>query len=300
MDFEQVRIFMVLVQEKTFLGAAKRLGTSRSRIRRKLDQLEGATGTALLHRESGSLALTPAGEVLARRARSLLMDAEVLVSRVREVGTSPAGRLPIALPLGPPSALCLEACSVLQTRYPHLEIEVFFDARPTRLLPKRAEIAITYEANLDRGLEVTELNEIPMRLFAGPRYIERHGRPENPDDLSLNRLACWQHDDASRTSLLLSGGRSRAVSPRVLSEDPTFLCQLAVESDYLAYAPDLPALRHPSLSTLLVEEIRGAVRERLVVPEVLADLPSVQAFAEFCQTAKAAEPTVSDPESAGA
>lgn len=286
MDFEQVRIFMVLVQEKTFLGAAKRLGTSRSRIRRKLDQLEEATGTALLLREGGSLRLTPAGEVLARRGRSLITDAETLITHVREVGNTPTGQLRIALPLGPPSTVCLEACSVLQTRYPELEVEVFFAARPTRLLPHRAEIAWTYEATLERGLEVVELTEVPMRLFAGETYLARHGRPESVEDLALNRLACWQHDEASRNSILLSGGRTLAVTPRVLSEDPTFLHRLARESDYVAYAPDLPALRDPSVSTLLVEEVRGAVRERLVIPEVLADLPRVQAFVEYCQLAK--------------
>lgn len=289
MDFEQVRIFIVLVQEKTFLGAANRLQTSRSRVRRKLDQLEQAAGTTLLLRESGSLELTPAGEVLARRGRALLTDAEYLLSHVHEVGSTPTGRLGVALPLGPPSATAVEACSVLQARYPDLEIEVFFAAHPTHLLPDRAEVAITYQGALERGMEVIELNEVPMRLFAGPGYLERHGRPESPDHLSLNRLACWKHDDASRTSLLLSGGRSLKVSPRVLSEDPTFLHRLALHSDYLAYAPDLPALREPELATLLVEEVRGAVRERLVIPEVLADLPRVQAFVEFCQASKAAE-----------
>ena len=289
MDFEQVRIFMVLVQEKTFLGAANRLGTSRSRVRRKLDQLEQATGTPLLLREAGSLALTAAGEVLARRAQSLLTDAEYLISHVREVGTSPTGRLGIALPLGPPSAVCLEACAVLQARYPHLEVDVFFVARPSHLLPERAEIAISYEATVGRGLEVIELNEIPMRLFAGPGYLERHGHPESPSELSLNRLACWKHGTDTETSVLLSGSRSMSVSPRVSSEDPSFLHRLAADSGYLAYAPDLPALRDPSLATLLVEEVRGTVRERLLVPEVLADVPRVQAFVEFCQNAKPAE-----------
>jgi len=286
MDFEQVRIFMVLIQEKTFLGAANRLGTSRSRVRRKLDRLEEATGTKLLHREGGALRLTPAGEVLARRGQRILVAANTLITHVREVGNLPTGRLGIALPLGPPSAMCLEACSVLQTRYPELEVEFFFAVRPTRLLPDRAELAWTYEEDIESGLEVIELSDIPMRLFAGEIYLKRHGRPESVDDLALNRLACWQHDEASRNSILLSEGRTLNVVPRVLSEDPTLLHRLAKDSDYVAYAPDLPALRDPTVSTLLVEEVRGAVRERLVVPEVLADLPRVQAFVEYCQLVK--------------
>jgi len=294
MDFEQIRIFIVLVQEGTFLSAARRLGTSRSRVRRKLDQLEQATGSTLLLREAGTLALTPAGEVLVRRARALLTDAETLIAHVREVGNDPTGRLGIALPLGPPPPSCVEVCALLQTRYPHLAVEIVGAARPTRLLPKRAEIAWTYESKVERGMEVIELNEVPMRLFAGEGYLARHGRPESIDDLTLTRLACWQHDDESRFVIPLIAGRSLKIEPRVLSEDPTFLQRLAVESDYLVYAPDLPTLRDASVSTLLVEEVRGAVRERLVVPEVVADLPRVRAFVELCQAAKIADLPIAD------
>jgi DNA-binding transcriptional LysR family regulator len=290
MDFEQMRIFTVLAEERTFLGAANRLQTSRSRVRRKLDQLEEAAGTRLVSRESSGLTLTAAGEVLLRRGRTLLVDAEHLLAHVRDVGNVPTGRLRIASSLGPPSMASVEACSALQTRYPDLEIEVLFAERPTSLLPERAELALTFEENVGPGHDIIELGEIPMRLFAGPEYIDRHGRPESPEELVLNRLAVWRPDAAPLTQLPLAGGRMLPVAPKVTCEDPAFVHRLARDHDYLAYAPDLVPLRSPSVSTLLVEEVRGAVRERLVIPEVLADLPRVQAFADLCQIAKSTDP----------
>jgi len=290
MDFEQMRIFMVLAEERTFLAAASRLHTSRSRVRRKLDQLEVMAGTDLLTREASGLSLTPAGEVLLRRGRALLADAEQLMAHVRDVGNVPTGELRIALTPGPASEACVVACSILQARYPQLEIEILFSARPTRLLPERAEVALTFEDSIPPRNEVIELNEIPMRLFAGDGYLNRHGMPESPEDLSLHRLAAWRYDARSPNHLPLSGGRRFPISPVLTSEDAALVHRLARERDYLAYAPDLTGMRAPSVSTLLVEEVRSVVRERLVFPQVLAELPRVQAFVELCQAGKEAEP----------
>ena len=184
----------------------------------------------------------------------------------------------------------MEACSDLQTRWPQLEVEIFFASRPTSLLPERVELVLTYEETIEKGNQVIELGEVPMRLFAGAGYLERHGRPETLEDLDLQQLACWRRDGMSSTTIPLAGGRTLSVAPRVWSEDPALLQRLAHEWGYLAYSPDLPALRSASLRALLVNEVRGAVRERLVIPEVLADRPRVRAFADLCQLAKTANP----------
>jgi DNA-binding transcriptional LysR family regulator len=290
MDFEQIRIFMVLAEERTFLGAANRLNTSRSRVRRKLDQLEQAAGTTLLAREASGLILTPAGEVLARRGRALLTEAELLITHVHEVGNSPTGRLRIGLPPGPLSSACVEACSDLQTRWPQLELEILFAARPTSLLPERVELVLTYEETIEKGNQVVELGELPMRLFAGAGYLERHGRPETLEELDLQQLACWRRDGSSPTTIPVAGGQTLSVAPRVWSEDPALLHRLVSEYGYLAYSPDLPALRSTSVRPLLLDEVRGSVRERLVIPDVLADRPRVRAFADLCQLAKTVDP----------
>ncbi|MBW1883357.1 MAG: LysR family transcriptional regulator [Deltaproteobacteria bacterium] len=290
MDFEQIRIFMVLAEERTFLGAANRLDTSRSRVRRKLDQLEQAAGTTLLAREASGLTLTPAGEVLVRRGRALLIEAELLISQVCEVGNSPTGRLRIGLPLGPPSSVCLDACADLQTRWPQLELEICFAARPTSLLPERVELVLTYEETIEKGNQVIELGEVPMRLFAGAGYLDQHGWPETLEDLDLQQLACWRRNATSPTTIPLAGGRTLSVAPRAWSEDPALLHRLAGERGYLAYSPDLLALRSPSVRALLVDEVRGVVRARLVIPEVLVDRPRVRAFVDLCQLAKTVDP----------
>ena len=283
MDFEQLRIFMVIAEEGTYLGAASRLSTSRSRVRRKLDQLEEDANTPLVYRDQGSLRLTPAGEVLARRGQALLDDADRLVSNVREVGNIPTGRLTIAMPTGPPPAGWNQIRQKLQARFPELQIELFFAERPTELLPGRAEIALTYDDEIPQGCRSIEIGSFPMRLVISDRYIESHGSPASIADVALHRVAMWRSADRLDGELPLKGGECLRLIPKLVTDDPALLYRLAIEGDFIAYLPELPALANPSLTILFAGEVAGTLRMRLAIPNILADLPRVQQFVELAE-----------------
>lgn len=283
LDFEQLRIFMVLAEEGTFLGAANRLSTSRSRVRRKLDQLERSAGTALVSRAQSGLALTPAGEVLARRGRGLLEDAENLISHVHDVGNIPTGRLKVALPIGPPPAGWEQTRQQLQSRFPDLQIETFFSATPTGLLPGHAEIALTFEDEIPRGCNHVELGEFRMQLFVSDLYLGRYGTPASVDELSSHRVAMWRSSGRTPDRIPLLDGRALEIEPFFVSDEPMMIHRMTVAGDCIAYLPELPVLSDPSLKTLFGDQVSGSVRERLVFPNVLADVPRVQRFVELTQ-----------------
>jgi len=292
MDFEQLRIFMVLAEEGTYLGAAKRLSTSRSRVRRKLDQLEKDACTPLVYREQGSLRLTPAGAVLARRGRALLDDANRLVSHVREVGNIPTGRLKIAMPTGPPPAGWGRIWKQLQARFPELQIELFFAERPTDLLPGRVEIALTYDDEVPEGCRTIEIGEFPMRLVISARYVQSYGEPASVAELLEHRVAMWRSSKRPDGYLPLKGGSGIRVVPKLVTDDPALLYRMAIEGDFIVYLPEFPDLADPSLKNLFVAEVAGTVRERLVIPNVLADLPRVQQFVELTRAGDLAHGTL--------
>ena len=283
MDFEQLRIFLVLAEERTFLGAANRLETSRSRVRRKLDQLETAAGTALVHRGQTGLNLTPAGEALVRRGRALLEDAEHLITHVRDVGSEPTGRLAIAMPFAPPPVGWEEACRLALERFPQLSIAQLHAESPTDLLPTRAEIAVTFERALPHGCDALPMGEFPMRLFVSERYVERAGAPATPEALVDHRLAVWRRPDEPEEELPLRDGRRLRMPVRFSSEDPRPLYRLAARGDCIAYLPALPQLDDPALKVLFADQIAGAASQRLVIPDIFADLPRVQRFVSLCQ-----------------
>ena len=92
---------VTVVEEGSFVAAARRLGYSRSTISHQIAQLESAIGVALVVRGSGSrsVTVTPAGGIVVAHGRAmlkLLESAELRVGSVREDVRTPAHRRFIA------------------------------------------------------------------------------------------------------------------------------------------------------------------------------------------------------------
>jgi molybdenum-dependent DNA-binding transcriptional regulator ModE len=79
---------VAVVEEGSFVGAAKRLGYSRSTISHQIAQLESAVGVPLVVRGSGSrsVTVTPAGGVVVAHGRAVLKLLESAESKVAALG----------------------------------------------------------------------------------------------------------------------------------------------------------------------------------------------------------------------
>jgi hypothetical protein len=67
MDTEQLKVFLQIVDSGSIQGAARKLGTTRSSLRRTLEELEAQTGAPFLHRDHEGFACTPPGPCSSRR-----------------------------------------------------------------------------------------------------------------------------------------------------------------------------------------------------------------------------------------
>ncbi|QFT92573.1 HTH-type transcriptional regulator CynR [Roseovarius sp. THAF9] len=70
-----IEVFMAAADERSISAAAKRLDASPSAVSQQLTNLEGAVGATLLQRNARPIRLTPAGEILKRRAQVILNEA---------------------------------------------------------------------------------------------------------------------------------------------------------------------------------------------------------------------------------
>ena len=68
-----------------------------------------------------------------------------------------------------------------------------------------------------------------------------------------------------------------------MTDDPALLYRLSIEGAFITYVPEFPDLTDPSLKILFQDEIVGTVRERLAIPDILADLPRIKALVELTQ-----------------
>ena len=70
-----IEVFMAAADERSISAAARRLGACPSAVSQQLTNLEGAVGATLLQRNARPIRLTPAGEIMHRRALAILNEA---------------------------------------------------------------------------------------------------------------------------------------------------------------------------------------------------------------------------------
>ena len=86
-----IEVFVAAADERSISAAAKRLGASPSAVSQQLTNLEKAVGATLLQRNARPVRLTPAGEILRRRAQVILNEA---AQARAELAESDLARLP--------------------------------------------------------------------------------------------------------------------------------------------------------------------------------------------------------------
>jgi DNA-binding transcriptional LysR family regulator len=126
MEIRQLKAFVTIAEAGTFTAAARRVNITQAAISMQIHQLEEEIGARLFIRAPRRVALTEAGEILLKRARAILREAEAARAELAELTGAESGRLR----LGTASAM------------------VSADALPTllkelRKLHPRAEVTVT-------------------------------------------------------------------------------------------------------------------------------------------------------------
>ncbi|NRB40933.1 MAG: HTH-type transcriptional activator IlvY [Pseudomonadales bacterium] len=95
MDFKQLEIFAVLVEELHFARTAKRCHMTASAVTRSIQRLEGEVGRQLLLRSNRSVELTQAGISFAEYARDCLEKWRLLQAEMALEADTVSGRLKV-------------------------------------------------------------------------------------------------------------------------------------------------------------------------------------------------------------
>lgn len=91
-----LRVFQSIVQEGSFVAAAKRLSLSPAAISKNIAELEAALGVRLLNRTTRRLSLTDAGTLYAERTGRVLEDLEEADRTLAHLSGEVSGRLRVS------------------------------------------------------------------------------------------------------------------------------------------------------------------------------------------------------------
>lgn len=97
--FKAIRIFLKVVEAKSFVKAANLLELTPSAISKSVSALEAELGTQLLKRSTRSLSLTQDGAMFYERCRQLSDEYDDIEATLRGTYQSPQGRLRVDVPM---------------------------------------------------------------------------------------------------------------------------------------------------------------------------------------------------------
>ncbi len=124
MELRTLKAFVEVVRQGGFSQAAKVLYATQSTVSKAVKQLEDELGVRLLERTVRGSRPTEAGEIVYRRANSMMMEGDDLVSELDELRGLRKGSLRLGLPAIGSNALFAPLYAIYRKRYPGIEIQL--------------------------------------------------------------------------------------------------------------------------------------------------------------------------------
>jgi len=267
--FEAMQTFVRVVEKGGISRAAESLDLAKSAVSKRLSDLENRLGTQLLIRTTRSLSLTDNGRGYYEHCLRILGDLEEVESELGSADADLRGHLKVAAPMSFGVLHIGPALTEFLDLNPHLHLDVEFNDRHVNLVEEGIDLAIRIARMKDSSLIARRLTTIRFVTCASPAYLNEHGVPHRPADLS--RHVCLRYGNVPESSwtfedraghvsrvkvpvrLVANNGdylREAAIAGLGLVRQPTFIVYQAIARGQLV--PLLGDYRGPEMSAYTV------------------------------------------------
>jgi DNA-binding transcriptional LysR family regulator len=201
-SLEQWQALVAVVDAGGYAQAAERLHKSQSSVTYLVQKLESLLGVKAFEIKGRKAALTPTGDMLYRRARTLLDEAAGLEKAAKSSSAGWEAEIRIAAEIIFPAWVLLKCLDRLNTESPHTRIEYYesvIAGTNEALVAGRADLAITVV--IPQGFTGTLLMPLRMMLVAHPEHaLHKLGRPLTMRDLRAERQLVVRETDVLRAT----------------------------------------------------------------------------------------------------
>lgn len=94
MELDQLKAFLTVLRTGSFSQAAQDMYRTQPAISVKIRSLENELGHRLLERRQKGVDLTPAGEILRRRAEAIFAEVDTMTTELSDLSARKTGRVP--------------------------------------------------------------------------------------------------------------------------------------------------------------------------------------------------------------
>ncbi|MEM9504114.1 MAG: LysR family transcriptional regulator [Cyanobacteria bacterium P01_E01_bin.43] len=187
MDTLSFRLFLRIAELGSVSAAAYDLSLSPASASARLVKLEETVGFRLFNRTTRAVSLTTDGEAFLPYAQQMIETLETGLSAVKGQGAAAEGLLRITMPGSFGRMYIIPALADFHARYPLVSLDLRLSDTVLDVVEGAYDLIIRNAPLVDSSLIVRQLAPDRRLLVASPTYLEQHGSPATPDDLTKHQ-----------------------------------------------------------------------------------------------------------------
>jgi len=169
-DLNDFAYFVEVVSHGGFAAAGRALREPKSKLSRRVAELETRLGARLIERSSRRFRVTEVGQSFYDRCRAMLLEAEQAEAAIAEAQAEPHGHVRFSCPTGMVEVVS-PAVTAFLMRYPKVHLHVIALDRAVDLIEERIDVALRVRTALtsDAALTMRSLGHSARIVVASPK-----------------------------------------------------------------------------------------------------------------------------------
>lgn len=187
---EDLLLFVEVVEQGGFSAAARKLGLLRSKVSRRISELENRMGVRLLQRNTRNIALTTIGEQIYQHGLTAAKSAHAAYDLAESYSSEPAGLLRIGCAPTFATHALPEVLAEFCREYPSLKITVIAQDGLSELISENVDLTFRISSSppLDSSLIYRSVCRLPMTLVSHPNWMADSTAVQHPGELAGKKL----------------------------------------------------------------------------------------------------------------
>nr|WP_218950261.1 LysR substrate-binding domain-containing protein [Acinetobacter sp. YH16044] len=288
-DLDDFYCFAQVVEHGGFSAAERATDIPKSKLSRRVYNLEERLGVRLIQRSSRHFAVTDIGMNIYRHAQVMMNAAQAAHDLVDHLSTQPRGLIKVSLPVSIAQNEMTKILPEFLKQYPEIKVQMMVTNRRVDIINEGFDLALRVRSNLDDdpNLVIRKFETIEQHLFASQAYLNKFGELKHPEDLSQHQILSMADEHLDQHIIVTDAQHHQKkikVNPTVMGSDLSMLAALACQDCGVALLPDSIVSDHVKSGALVrvLPEWKAAHGIfHAVYPSRRGLLPAVRVFIDY-------------------
>ncbi|MBC7740695.1 MAG: LysR family transcriptional regulator [Bdellovibrionaceae bacterium] len=285
-DYNQIALFIEIVDSGSISEAARRLNQAKSNLSRALSSLESQLGAQLIYRNTRSLHPTQAGLNFYEKCKVAYSDINHNIASLKLNEQTLRGRFCITAAMDLAQTIFPAILSDFSRLHHELQIEMRGENKMIDLVREGIDLAVRIGTLNNSNLKAAKICDLSLILVATNTYLAGRPKIKTLENLKDHAIISFNKNFEKTLSLSRRGGSLQKVNihPCLLANDSLVAKSFTLNDSGIALLPDFlcyEEIKSGQLTRVLPDFASRPVPIHFIWSQHQTTSPKVRAFIDF-------------------